>query len=157
MRSQDQIPALSQRAILQPLRRRHLPGRFDQRLDHPPIEARVQSHADPARRSDVGWAEKVLRVGRDERLLHPLLRLEQNREMRIAMMVGRHHREHLPHAPRRLAPGELLRRAGEGKADLAHALERLYRAKKYSRPTRSASSSPSLFGTKLLRRKSGSL
>jgi hypothetical protein len=70
----------------------------------------------------------VLRLRAHERLLHAILGVEDDRQVRVAVMMVRKHGEDLADTPRRLAPGDLLRRFRQRQTNRAHALDLVHGA-----------------------------
>ena len=88
--------------------------------------ARVEHHADPAARTDVGRPEEALGVGVDQSLLRAERLRQPHREVLGAVVMVVEHREDLALArePGGLAVRELLVRFGERHADLPQTLGR---------------------------------
>jgi hypothetical protein len=85
-----------------------------------PVGPAIDSHADPATRADVRRAEEARRVGEDHRfLLAERRRQPHGQVVGTVMVIVELGEELASHAPRGLAPRDLLRRFGQGQADRA--------------------------------------
>ena len=106
-------------------RRRHLAiCLLDERCHHRPVGTPVDPHADPAPLPDIGRPEESHGIQEDHRLLLAERRGQPDREMVGAVMVIVELGEELAfHAPRGLAPRDLLRRLGERQANRPQPLD----------------------------------